>query len=234
MVTAFIIIASVLPVVFIVIQLKKGGAAGTVAKTAASLGFVILGAAEICSSEKYGGIFILLALVFGLVGDIFLGVYNPDDKSTDLYMPAGMLSFAIEHFLVVYAVGSEVGLNITSVLIAVAVGVLCTAAAALVELKLMKFEFGKLLLPSLAYMFVLTSAMSYYVTALITDPKFLIVVIGMGFFLISDLVLSAIYFGGKRARGIFTAVNLTTYYAGQILFAASIGITFGFAQTWAA
>lgn len=223
MFTALIVIASIVPVIFIVIELKKGGAAGTVAKAAASLCFVLLGASSLSDSFGKAGTILLMGLVLGLIGDIFLGVFQSGDPATALYLPAGMLAFAAEHFFVAVAVSKAAGFDVFSLVVALAVGAVCTAVVGIVEPKLFKFEFGTMLVPALGYMFILASAMSYYVAAFLRDPSFLIVVIGMGLFIISDLVLSAMYFGGKDKNGVFKTVNLATYYAGQILFAVSIG-----------
>lgn len=224
MIPALVIISSVIPIIFICIELKKGGAAGVVAKTASSLCFVALGAAALSQGMTVPGIIVLFGLVLGLTGDILLGVFKPGEKSLELYLPAGMLAFAAEHILVALAVKISLSskFSLRELLIAVLIGIVVSVVAMLCEKYLLKFEFGLFFVPSLCYAFILASALAFYVITAVREPRFLTVAIGMAMFFISDIVLSAMYFGGKSKVKIYTAINLTTYYAGQILFAAAI------------
>lgn len=223
MIIALTVIASVMPIVFILVELKKGGAAGVIAKSAASLCFVALGAAEMTRGDVRARILILFGLVCGLVGDILLGVFKPDDERLGAYLPAGMTAFALEHAAVITAVSLVCDFKPVYLVLSLIIGAVLAVLTVITEKKLMKFDFGVFTVPSLLYAFVLASALVYYIIVTIKQPEFLTVTIGMILFFISDMVLSVMYFGGKSKSAPFTAANLSTYYAGQILFAVSMG-----------
>lgn len=209
-------------VFFIIVQLKKGGAVGAVTKAMASLCFVAFGAAMLNDVPSRAGLLLLYGLVLGLVGDILLGVNIPGAGASDWYLFGGIGTFALEHIAVAAAVTLASGFSLSRLLIACAVGAVMAGALSVTEWKLLRFDFGPALVPAMGYAFILASAFVYYVLTAFADPAFWIIAVGMALFLVSDVVLSFMLFG-KKDTPPMTAVNLTTYYAGQILFALSIG-----------
>ena len=83
----------------------------------------------------------------------------------------------------------------------------------------MGLEFGKFKWQSMLYAFVLVfmSAFTIYLACL--QIEFIIMAVGITLFLLSDLVLSMQYFGGKTEDKFLTIVNHGLYYAAQILVA---------------
>lgn len=218
----FLLSAILSTVFFLIVQLKKGGAIGAVVKSVASLCFVALGACMLDGAPSRAGLFLLYGLVLGLVGDILLGVNIPGAGACDWYLFGGIGMFAFEHITVAAAVTLVSGFSLPRLLIACAVGVVMAGALSVTEWKILHFDFGPALVPSTGYAFILTSAFVYYVLTAFVNPAFWIIAIGMALFLVSDVVLSFILFG-KKDTPPMTSVNLTTYYAGQIMFALSIG-----------
>ena len=99
-----------------------------------------------------------------------------------------------------------------------------TALIFTVSLFLMKMQFGKFLIPSIIYAFLLTlflacTIIAGFLTAF-TVPIIMLVV-GAGLFLLSDLVLSMIYFDGHESNAL-VIINHVLYYAAQFLIALSI------------
>ena len=99
-----------------------------------------------------------------------------------------------------------------------------TAAIFAISLFLLKMQFGKFLIPSVCYALLLTLFLACTVAGGIiagfTLPVILLVV-GAALFLLSDLVLSMIYFDGNDSR-VLIVVNHVLYYAAQFLIALSI------------
>ena len=94
----------------------------------------------------------------------------------------------------------------------------------------MKMTFGKFLIPTVVYTFLLTLFVATTVAAGVltafTVPVILLVS-GSALFLASDLVLSMIYFDGNESR-LLIVVNHVLYYLAQFAIALSlyyVGVT---------
>ena len=219
---------------FLLFRTKEGGILPAALKTITSLLFV----ATAISGAIYNYIvtgninatkmtfmgMIILGLVCGLIGDLTLDLkitYQATNlRHSDLYTFFGMAAFGIGHILYIIAIAIFFGFSGWSVLIAVAV----TALIFTVSLFLLKMQFGKFLIPSAVYALLLTLFLACTIVAGIltafTLPVILLIV-GAGLFLLSDLVLSMIYFDGNEARVLIIA-NHVLYYAAQFLIALSL------------
>lgn len=221
MVEYFILTGIVLILVasFIVVRTKVGGRAGLITKTNASLGFVIAAVYGIMSrgfDDAFG--FIILGLVFGLVGDIMLDLKVIDETYERYYTNAGMASFALGHimyFCAVLSLSTNVVLWIPLV-VSLGVAAAVSSLVMFVISKPMKLEFGKYFVQSyiylamLLFMTVLTIYLSFFI------PNMWIFALGMGLFLISDFILSTQYFGGKLKDKLLIILNHVFYYLAQI------------------
>jgi len=88
----------------------------------------------------------------------------------------------------------------------------------------MKMSFGDFLIPSIAYAFLLTLFLASAVAAGFLAGftlSVILLIVGAGLFLLSDLVLSMIYFDGNDAR-MLIIINHVLYYAAQFLIALSL------------
>ena len=218
---------------FLLFRDKNGGFLPTALKTVTSMLFVatavsgvinnyiVTGTLGVTKLTFYG--LVLLGLTCGVIVDLTLDlkiVYKNNPRHNDLFTFFGMAAFGIGHVLYIVAVAIYFGFSAWSILIAAAL----TAVIFTVSLFLLKMQFGKFLIPSIVYALLLTLFLAGTVVAGIftafTLPVILLSV-GAGLFLLSDLVLSMIYFEGNEAR-VLIVVNHVLYYAAQFLIALSL------------
>lgn len=221
MVEYFILTGIVLVLVasFIVVRTKVGGRPGLITKTNASLGLVIAAVYGIMSrgfDDAFG--FIVLGLVFGLVGDIMLDLKVVDEPYEKYYTNAGMAAFALGHvmyFCAVLSLSSGASLWLPLV-VSLGVSVILSSLIMFVISKPMKLEFGKYFTQSYIYlgMLLFMTSLTIYLSFIVANMW--IFALGMGLFLISDLILSTQYFGGKLKDKMLITLNHIFYYFAQI------------------
>lgn len=212
-------ICLVLAIIFISVRTLRGGVAGVLTKTLASVAFVASGI--IALSVASGGLnygLIVIGLVFGLVGDILLDLKVIYPEHQNAYLNAGMLSFGLGH--VCYAAGLSMFANGTSTIwlcLVIALGVSIVVAPLIMLIsKGMKLDFGKFFIQSLTYAFILVFMVAYSIGLSVKTPLMYISAVGLFLFLASDLVLSLQYFGGKQDSKALIIINHTLYYLAQI------------------
>lgn len=184
--------------------------------------YIVTGTLGVSKLTFFGLIF--LGLVCGVIGDLTLDLkvtYQVSNlRHSDVYTFFGIGAFGIGHILYIVAVAIFFGFSGWSILIAVAL----TALIFTVSLFLIRMNFGKFLIPSIVYAFLLTLFLACTIVAGVvtafTVPVILLVV-GAGLFLLSDLVLSVIYFDGHEAKALII-INHVLYYAAQFLIALSV------------
>lgn len=232
------VICAILVGVFICLRVKKGGVPGLLSKTLASFGFVTLGLLLATNKATFGtnndlsAILICCGLVCGLIGDIVLDLKVIYPEEQDKYLPAGMVAFGIGHFFYLGAVSLAISAEMSVAgwdfiwrcLLVVGISLVLTVLTWLSSTKLMKLDFGKHLWITLAYTFILTCVVVFMIVfALsISTLKLWILVVGAILFLLSDLVLSVQYFGGKQADKTMIVINHILYYCAQIVIALFI------------
>ena len=210
-----VLIASILAVVFIAFRVTvaakstQGGVVGTMLKALASLGFIAVGITAIYMGGITGNginvkaaIFIVAGQIMGLIGDIVLDlkVVYLKSKEEGVYLTSGMASFGIGHILFFVAVILYFGTQI--------------------------FDFGKFTVHSVCYAFVLlfmgAIGVAAWVKGAAANPHTPLFAVGMILFLLSDVVLTQMYFGGKAKDKVLCVVNHALYYAAQICIAAFV------------
>ena len=218
---------------FLLFRDKDGGFLPTALKTVTSMLFVATAVSGVINNYTVTGTLgvtkltfyglVLLGLMCGVIGDLTLDlkiVYKNNPRHNDLFTFFGMAAFGVGHVLYIVAVAIYFGFSAWAILIAAAL----TALIFTVSLFLLKMQFGKFLIPSICYALLLTMFLAGTVVAGIftafTLPVILLIV-GAGLFLLSDLVLSMIYFEGNEAR-VLIIVNHVLYYAAQFLIALSL------------
>lgn len=168
----------------------------------------------------------IIGLLFGLLGDIFLDlkyVYPADDT---IYTYSGFTVFGIGHIFFIcallrrYADFSQIWY-----LIIPAIGALVIGFGSVAMGPVMKLDYGKFKGITRAYA-TLLGGFALLAGSLAIMHGFKIVSLDMLFigavsFLLSDLVLSGTYFGGKE-RPIDIKLNYIFYYGGQFLIALSL------------
>ena len=83
----------------------------------------------------------------------------------------------------------------------------------------MKINFGKFLAHAITYTVILTFMSIYTIALSIYDTRYILMAVGMVLFLLSDLVLSPMFFAGKQDDKVLCVINHTLYYAAQICIA---------------
>lgn len=211
-------------VMLIVVKTTKVGMPFFWAKLVASIMFVVAGVVGLMLKNTINTymLFILLGLVMGLIGDILLALkefYKPHEAQ---YLNGGFLSFAIGHIM--YVIGfclytSKSANILVPVFVAFAVGAVL-ATLIIVNAGKLGVNFGRFTPQCYAYTFVLCITFVMMVALAIFASKMWIVASGLLLFLISDLVLSLIYFAPNKDTNLNWALNLGTYYVAQILVVA--------------
>ena len=220
-------LAIILTAIFIFVRVKKGGVIALYTKALASVGFIaiaIFGAYE--SMLGLASSFILLGLIMGLLGDIVLDLKVVYKEDNDSHLNAGMLCFGVGHIFYFIALTILVSntLYLTNkllpiLLVGALVGVLFTVGVVFLAKPMLKLDFGKFKIQTILYTFILSFMTAYSIGVTIFAKKVLLFAIGLLFILISDLVLSNQYFGGKQDDKFFTFLNHSIYYMGQIAIA---------------
>lgn len=217
------LVASIITaIIFLVVRVKRGGVAGLLTKTLASVMFILLAfAAEAVNPDGYNWfMFVAPGLVFGMIGDIVLDLKVVYPEQSNTYLLAGMTAFTIGHILFITGMCIPFGIHWSVPVVAVVVGV----CAVLVGPKL-KLNYGKFKIPAMIYGTTLafTACMSGYVmVASEFSTAYVIMFVGSLFFLISDLVLSTMYFGENKNTPTNVVINHATYYIAQLLIASTI------------
>lgn len=209
---------------FILIRVTKGGTWGIVLKTLASFCFVLYGLLSYTQITWFskGSIFIIVGLLCGLIGDIILDLKYVYRESNDIYLNTGMLAFGVGHifyFVATVLISESVVKLWLPIVVALSIAAVLTPVIYFVSKRLMGLDYGRFAWQSMIYCFILTfmSAFTIYLACL--QLEFLILAAGVTMILLSDLVLSTQYFGGKVDDKFCTIVNHAVYYAGQILIA---------------
>ncbi len=68
-------------------------------RTLASFAFVCLGVVVVFQYPQQAGLFLILALVCGMIGDILLDLKSVDSTRANAYTNFGMLTFGVGHTL---------------------------------------------------------------------------------------------------------------------------------------
>ncbi len=171
--------------------------------------------------------FVLLGLLCGLLGDIWLDLKYVFPEKDVPFTYAGFATFGVGHIF--YILGMLLAFppteNPLDAILPFLLGALLSAGNLVLE-KPMKQHYGRMRTTVLLYGFllfgmVLTAgylALSYQWKETPLNLFFL----GGVLFALSDLILSGTYFGTGKDRPIDITLNYLTYYGGQFLIASSL------------
>ena len=222
----FIVLSMLLCVAFCFLRAQKATGFSLTLKILSSIAFIFAG---ILALRVIGfstiGILILVGLICGLAGDILLDLKIMYPEHNNAYFYSGTASFAVGHAFYFTAVVLYI-ININTTMLAWAIPVALVLAglatlAIMLSSKKMNMEFGSVKWAVISYSIILTFMFFFSVFVAIYSPIFWIFAGGMLIFLLSDLVLSMQYFGGKSQK-IFIYINHILYYLAQNMFALFI------------
>ncbi len=212
---------------FIYLRIKRMRVFALLAKALTSLLFCTIAIICAISRDNITPVMLIMifGLVFGLIGDVLLDlkvIYQEDKKA---YLNSGICSFSIGHILYLIAlVITAVNLKVyvtESLLISGAIGV-AFVAITIIGIRLLKYKMESYLLQSVLYGFLLAFVGAFCTCIFIKTNQLGLNAIGLCLFLASDIVLSAMYYGGKEENNKYIIINHTLYYSAQILIALSI------------
>lgn len=223
---ALLIVGILATAVFLVLRVKRGGIAALYAKAVASLCFIATAIAATNENRLFldFGSFMTFGLVFGLLGDVWLDLKWIYLQDKDSYLYSGFIFFLLGHVCFVTAVFKVGPYTPSSLVVAFAAALVIAFVAILME-KPLKMHYGKFKWIVFLYSFMLALTMTMAMTlAVITgfDKMWTVMSVGGLLFLLSDLVLSGMYFGEGKNTSSNIVLNHTLYYAAQFIMAATI------------
>ncbi|WP_346961645.1 lysoplasmalogenase [Clostridium sp.] len=166
-------------------------------------------------------IFILLALILSLIGDVFLAFNNSSSDEVSKMFVYGLSSFSIAHIFFSIAFSTLTPVLIWHILLFILISVISILFLNLIKGFDFKGAYKLVVTYSIIISFMFTRALS--LTTLIHENFWstILVIVGACLFLLSDLILCFIYFH-KKSPSYMTALNLLCYYVGQGLIALSL------------
>ena len=226
-------------VAFMVVRVKQTDVKAVVLKTISSLFFVIIACVALAikpENFKYG-IFILIGMIFCVVGDMWLDLKYVHKEYDEPYTFIGIFSFMVSHVFYLVAILLAYPEFITW---QVALAIFSALSVSVIERLISNktgFEYGKLKWLTFVYSIVIMLTVTFALNAVNAFgwlpvlagaempeimPKFLAMNMGTVIFALSDLSLSMAFFrkgGNTKANVVVTHI---TYYLAQFLLALSI------------
>ena len=218
-------------VVFLVKRVKEGGVKAAMLKAFASTLFIATGVAAtacVIGTDKFSfALFVIMGLVMGLMGDIWLDLKWVYPEANDTYTFAGFGSFMIGHFF--YIAGLFIHYADFAkplyIVIPAVIALLLGGGVVILE-KPMKMVYGKFKAITGVYGFVL-GFITFLSGGLALMNNFKVMTLNFMFvggvlFLLSDLILSGTYFGEGKRRPVDIVTNHVAYYAAQFVIASAV------------
>lgn len=216
---------------FLIVRTKNGaGPNALILKSLASMVFVIAG---VYATFKVGltiaNLFIVIGLLFAMFGDVVLDLKVAYPEHNKIYLNAGMASFSVSSALYIVAIiliWNELK-NFTLACVGSFVIGLLFATVVLLLAKPLKLDFSGFKVQTLVYSTLVATAgiLSLFICFFV--HWFAIFAVGVLLVLISDLVLSLMYFGGKADSKALCIINHILYYFGELLVVAYLFFQLG-------
>ena len=199
----------------------------TMFKTIDSLLFLSLGIyLFFYKGQPNVGIFIILGLTFGLLGDVALAFKRIAKDKDKFFTLLGMTFFIIGHIF--YTTGLFVNYyvpgNVVHIIIPLVVAVLIALSIVFIELKL-KFKLGGFKYFGIVYFTALfsvsMSCLSLNILHQFQSTFLVLMLVGAIIFASSDILLTRTYFKENCPKGFLISTSIT-YYLAQFLIAFTL------------
>lgn len=228
---SLVVVEALAVVLFLSKRVKGYTVKATISKAICSVLFIftcivgqILTNLEVDKSIFY---FLIMGLVFGMLGDIFLELKYVFTDHDEEFTNSGFIAFLVGHVFFILGIIFNFlkERTIWAFVLPLAFGAIITLMVVLLE-KPLKMEYGKYKTITIIYSLVLFYfvGMAGYLAIInhfqVTSINLLF--IGSCLFGLSDLVLSQTYFGKDHNKPLDSIINISLYYAAQILIAGSI------------
>ena len=227
-----IICAAIALVLYVREKIKAYSLKAVLIKSVVSALFIAVGVCGLHASAANAGgnpigVLIVMGLVCGLLGDIWLDLKYVFPEHDLPFTYAGFAVFGIGHVL--YILGMLVRFyqpdRMAYVLVPIALAVVLSVANAALE-KPMKLDYGRMRPVVIAYGVLLFATMLVSGGLALSygwqEPALNLLFAGGILFAASDLVLSGTYFGTGHERPIDFVLNYFTYYPAQFLIATAL------------
>lgn len=216
---------------FLFVRCKKGACPlAVILKSIASIIFVFGG---IFATFKIGLSTANMLIVFGLIlamfGDVVLDLKMAYKEHEKIYLNAGMTSFSLSSALYVVAtvlIWHSLENFLLAVLGSFGLALVFAIVVLLLE-KPLKLDFSGFKVQTFIYSMLVAMAGILSLVICFFAPKFAIFAVGVLLVLISDLVLSMMYFGGKGDSKVLCVINHVLYYVGELLVVAYLFFQLG-------
>lgn len=206
----------------VILRRKGKSFEGMVCKFMASFGFISVAIVGYCNNPKNILYFCLVsfALLFGLSGDVILGIKEIAPKFRGKIIPLGTIYFLIGHIFFLAAFLKIGGFCLWALLVGIAGGIFAFIMTRAVGMDL---DTKLRVLMSVYYFAIVYKAASAANMMISTGyTAYIIAFIGTVFFVISDTCLGLLYFTPVKKKNLWVSIELSTYYPAQILLALSV------------
>lgn len=218
----FCVIGLIFQTLFIYFRVHKNYHRCTVFKSLASITFVIVGIVSTKIMSTYSEL-IILGLIFGAAGDVFLGIrYLLDGEAKKLIFVIGTSSFIIGHLCYLAAI---IPYCTSRILYAIIIGAFVATVTLLWLYSVLDMDFKTKVFGGVYIGSILLMA-SFAATILIINPDLRtcqLFALGAFVFVISDIVWAFNNFSKpEKHKNWYGPVNLSLYYIAQLLIALSL------------
>jgi hypothetical protein len=211
---------------YLTVRVKKAGVYAVFLKSGASLCFLSLTMLSmyLMKAPVYGYC-ILLGQIFGLLGDIFLDLKFVHAGQSEPYTHMGFAAFGFGHLLFFAGLAATFSFAWPHIAVAALAALVFTVLIYFSKVP-MKLNYERFSIDTIVYAYI--SAFILVITALQLilnhgySTTLACFVTGMSLFLLSDLILSQIYFCAGKNKPRYIITNAVLYYAAQFMISASI------------
>ena len=223
-----LVLGAICLTLFLIEKVRKYSIKATLIKATTSFLFITLAAYSFYKhSEEPFGVFVIMGLAMGLLGDIWLDFKYVFKEHEKIFTFAGFICFAIGHIFYIAGMVTTLAYPLLwyGYLIPIVFGLACGALVLLLE-KPLKYQYGEYKLICFIYGTLLftTLGTTSFLTAFhhFSNVTYNMLFAGAILFAVSDLILCGTYFGEGKERPFDIISNGITYYAAQYLIAFSL------------